>query len=74
MSTSLSFDERKKYLASGLVGEANTKWKFNADTDYTLSQALKLGFGAEIGYFQDRVRVGEDYFSLGASLRVELRF
>ena len=74
VSTSLSLDEKKKHLASGLVGENNTKWKLNADTEYTLSQAVKLGLGVETGYFQDRVRVGEDYFSLGASLRVELRF
>ena len=74
VSTSLSFDEKKRYLTSDLVGENNTKWKLDADAEYKLSQALKLKLGLEAGYFQDRVRVGEDHYFLGGSCEVEIRF
>jgi len=74
VSTSLTFDEKKRYLTSGLVGENNTKWKLNADAEYKLSQALKLKLGLETGYFQDRVRVGKDHYFLGGSCEVEIRF
>ncbi len=74
VSTSLTFDEKKRYLTSDLVGENNTKWKLNADAEYELSQALKLKLGLEAGYFQDRVRVGEDHYFLGGSGEVEIRF
>ena len=56
------------------MGENNTKWKLNADAEYKLSQALKLKLGLEAGYFQDRVRVGEDHYFLGGSGEVEIRF
>jgi hypothetical protein len=74
VSTSLSFDEKERYFTSGLVGENSTKWKLNADAEYKLSQILKLKLGLEAGYFQDRVRVGEDHYFLGGSGEVEIRF
>ena len=74
VSTSLTFDEKKRYLTSDLVGENNIKWKLNTDAEYELSQALKLKLGLEAGYFQDRVRVGEDHYFLGGSCEVEIRF
>ena len=74
VSASLSFDEKKKYLGSDLLDESNTKWKLNAEAEYELSQAVKVKLGVEAGYFQDRVRVGGNYWSLGPSFRIELRF
>jgi len=66
--------EEKRGFTTSRTEEDRQKWKFFGQIGYKVQDNIQMKLGLEGGYLQDRVRLGENNYSYGASCRVEIRF
>jgi len=73
LSTSLSRELKQKEVALK-KSEDNKTWKLTTHIAYKMMENVNIKLGLEGTYFKDKVKVGEDYYSLGGSAYVEITF
>ena len=74
LSSNLSLETKKKTLTSGDFSEDNEKWSLGGDIAYKVTENVNMKLGLEGTHYQNKIEVGEDYFSYAISARVEIRF
>ncbi len=74
LSSNLSLETKKKTLTSGDLSEDNEKWSLGGDVAYKVTENVNMKLGLEGTHYQNKIEVGEDYFSYSISARVEIRF
>ncbi len=73
LSASLSRELKQKEVALKKSEDKET-WKLAIHIAYKMMENINMKLGLEGSYFKDRVEVGEDYYSLGGSIYVEIKF
>ena len=73
LSASLSRELKQKEVALSKSEEKET-WKLAIQIAYKMMENINMKLGLDGSYFMDRVEVGEDYYSLGGSIYVEIKF
>ena len=74
LSSNLSLETAKKELTSGDLSEDNEKWSLGGNVAYKVAENVNMNLGLEGSYYQNKIEIGEDYFSYTVSARVEIRF
>jgi hypothetical protein len=70
----LDREREKNYLSSGRISRNTQKWTLFGEAGYKVAKNVQMKLGLEGGYFEDRVREGEDYYFWGGGCEVEIRF
>ena len=70
----LDREKEKNYLTSGRISKNTEKWTLFNEAGYKVGKNVQMKLGLEGGYFEDRVREGEDYYFFGGGCEVEIRF
>jgi len=73
-TTGLDQERKKNYLSSGRISKNTQKWTLFGEAGYKVAKNVQMKLGLEGGYFEDRVREGEDYYFWGGGCEVEIRF
>ncbi|NQS90334.1 hypothetical protein HQ584_11155, partial [Patescibacteria group bacterium] len=73
LSTSLSRELKQKEVALE-KSEDNETWKLATRITYNMMENIKMKLEIDGTYFKNKVRIGEDYYSLGGSVYVEMIF
>jgi len=73
LSTSLSQELKQKEAALKKT-EDNETWKLAISIAYKMMENINMKLGLDGAYFKDKVKVGDDYYSLGGSIYVEIKF
>lgn len=66
--------ETREGFSGSRAEENRQKWRLFSEIGYKVEENIQIKLGLEGGYVQDRVRAGEDNYSYGVSLQVEIRF
>jgi hypothetical protein len=66
--------ETKEGSTGQRIEEDKQKWRLFSEIGYKVEDNIQIKLGLEGGYVRDRVRTGEDNYSYGASVQVEIRF
>ena len=70
----LDRERERSYLTSGRISKNTEKWTLFGEAGYKVGKSVQMKLGLEGGYFEDRVREGEDYYFWGGGCEVEIRF
>lgn len=74
LSTTLSREAKYERNSSGVVGKDQEKWTLGTDVSSRVTENINMKFGLNAAYYEDRVKVGESYFSYGGSIWMEIFF
>lgn len=74
LSSTLTRELKYKETSAHRVEQDQEKWTLGTDIAYRISDNVNMKLGLNFAYYEDRVQVGEDYFSYGGSTWVEITF
>jgi len=74
LSTNLTRELNYKEAVSSVVQENKEKWTLGMGISYKMSDNINMRLGLDLTWYQDKIKVGEDYFSYTGSARVEILF
>ena len=74
LSSNLSLETKQKTLTSGDLSQDIEKWSLGGDIAYKVTENVNMKLGLEGTHYQNRIEVGEDYFSYTISALIEIRF
>ena len=74
LSTTISREFKEERASSGLLQVGQEKWNLATDISYKMTENVNAKIGVNATCYRDEVKAGEDYFSYGGSLWVEIVF
>mgnify|MGYP000023413483 FL=1 len=74
LNSNLSIDTEKSYLSSGEMDKNILQVNLSNSVEYKVQQYATLRFSLNSSYFSNKLISGEDYYSSGGSVRVEVKF
>ena len=74
LNLNLSVDTEKSYLSSGEMDKDILQVNLSNSVEYKVQRYATLRFSLNGSYFSNKLTSGEDYYSCGGSVRVEIKF